>query len=306
MARQGKMHSSPFHVETVNYKEAIEHFDYEAASTDHCVYCKNDFKCQNVNSDYYTQQCQYFKCKSSVQRIIPDAFSSYPGKIYDPLTPQKKVVYCYPDTAKVQYDPRHVTKSTERIVSLINAYIECVEQGMPEDKVAFKLRAIKEEVNATNESLEALALANMSHAMDTIYHGKYKFETKKYDTDRVYAKLTYDPGVLNNLAVFFSEHQISSLIEQYKLYGEEHRNGLPFTVSKLKLKKLTQEIVNIAYRAHGEWKGKKPIFILSKDVTEILYLYGVSPFYIKQVNVSRTDFMDLLSRIIMKNYVREP
>lgn len=300
MAKQGKMNSSPFHVETVQYKEAIEQTEHTTPSTSHCAFCKNDYKCHNICSDFYMQQCQYFKCDSYTQKDIKSV-SSYRVLYYDFNAPKSRVIYCHPDEKTVQFEPEDQTKATEQVVSLIESYVKNVKRKTPEDIIAFLLDAIQEEVKKANESLECLALSNMSHAIDTLYHGKYIFEFKKNGTDNAYAKLIYDPGVLNNLSVFFPENQIDSLIEQYNVYAARRAH----TVTTTKLRELTQDVINTAYRTHGDWNEKKAISVTTRDVNDILYLCGGDPFFIKKVNISKTGFMNVLSRIIMINYNRK-
>lgn len=64
MARQGKMHSSPFHIETASYKYAIEHESDDCVSRSSAIDCKHivsNHNCNLWNSGF--TKCMSFKCR---------------------------------------------------------------------------------------------------------------------------------------------------------------------------------------------------------------------------------------------------
>ncbi len=63
MSAQGKMHSSPFHVETVGYMSKVEHGDSTFVRRQRCLYCMTNNKlCHCPKSEYYQKRCMDFKC----------------------------------------------------------------------------------------------------------------------------------------------------------------------------------------------------------------------------------------------------
>ena len=96
MARQGKLHSSPFHIETASYMYAIEHendgYAIKREATE-CAYVdKSKTRCSLWNSGF--GKCFAFKCpykQSELQRSNAKcgvcAFF-YNGKCKQPLNPQ--------------------------------------------------------------------------------------------------------------------------------------------------------------------------------------------------------------------------
>ncbi len=131
MSRQGKMHGSPFHVETKQYKYAIENEneDYQPKriEVDCEFYSHGGYKCLKWNSG--SQNCKYFKCRyylkkhprkeNSPTRYISCMSCKYNSgkKCIHPKKPSSiklasdEANYCCFFNGKVKPKPRSVAKN---------------------------------------------------------------------------------------------------------------------------------------------------------------------------------------------------
>ena len=95
MARQGRLHSAPFHVENSRYKYAVEHetSDYIPQQVRVTCECLNSKKCTLWNSGF--SSCLEFKCRKLNKGMARDASCDacafcYGGHCYHTMFPKGK------------------------------------------------------------------------------------------------------------------------------------------------------------------------------------------------------------------------
>ena len=131
MARQGKLHSSPFHVETVQYMYAIEHeneSEYVPSSEPVCAFHNRvKRRCEKWNSGY--PQCESHRCRylnSSTRRhaVCSDCAFCYCDKCFHQKAPvnlspepeEGSFCYFFCSEHKQPNKFRYVRKNCERLV----------------------------------------------------------------------------------------------------------------------------------------------------------------------------------------------